>query len=134
MPTIRQNPWESPPAAPVVMLTEKAARIFKEACQEEGKHIKDSFLRIGANRGGCSGYRYELDWNEPQDIKETDVQLCSNGVQIVVDAQCLHDILGSVEIDYTDTNMVEQGFIFKQLRNGHQCGCGESFTAVKDLQ
>ena len=133
MPT-SQTSWEIQPTDPVVILTEKAAKVFREACEEEGKPIQDSFLRIGANQGGCSGYRYELDWNESDDIKETDIRLSSNGVQIVVDAQCLHNILGSVEIDYTDTNMVEQGFIFKQLREGHQCGCGESFTPVKDLR
>lgn len=133
MSTAAPLPWETNSSQPVVILTDKAAKIFREACQEEGKPLKDSFLRIGANPGGCSGYRYELDWNEPDDVKATDVQLYSKGVNIVVDAQCLQDILGSVEIDYTDANMVEQGFVFKQLRNGHQCGCGESFTAVKDL-
>ena len=29
--------------------------------------------------------------------------------------------------DFSDKNLVEQGFVFEQLINGHQCGCGESF-------
>ncbi|MBF0278037.1 MAG: iron-sulfur cluster assembly accessory protein [SAR324 cluster bacterium] len=116
-----------------LILTEKAAKVFKDACLEEGNPIEDSFLRVGANPGGCSGYRYELGWNSSQDVQETDLKFVSNGVNIVVDKICLTEILGSVEIDYTDSNMVEQGFVFKQLRNGSQCGCGESFTPVKEL-
>ncbi len=115
-------------------LTEKAAQIFKEACTSEGNSLEESYLRVGANAGGCSGYKYELDWNSPNDLKPNDTQFVSHGVKIVVDKTCLNDILGTVEIDYTDKNMVEQGFVFKQLRQGVQCGCGESFTAVKDLK
>ena len=36
--------------------------------------------------------------------------------------------------DFSEKNMVEQGFVFEQLFTGHQCGCGESFTPVKDLK
>jgi len=39
-----------------------------------------------------------------------------------------------VRIDYTSKNLVEQGFVFEQLTSGHQCGCGESFTPVRDLK
>ena len=41
-------------------------------------------------------------------------------------------VLGSVEIDFQDKNLVEQGFKFRPLNAAtDQCGCGESFTAVK---
>lgn len=129
-----QSHWFSKHSQAKVVLTEKAAEIFKQSCLEEGKGLEDSFLRIDANPGGCSGYRYELDFNTLDEIKAEDEKFVSHGVNIVVDKTCLTEILGSVEIDYADANMVEQGFVFKQLINGHQCGCGESFTAVKDLQ
>ena len=129
-----QSQWFSKYSQAKVVLTEKAAEIFKQSCLEEGKGLEDSFLRIDANPGGCSGYRYELDFNTLDEIKAEDERFLSHGVNIVVDKTCLTEILGSVEIDYADANMVEQGFVFKQLINGHQCGCGESFTAVKDLQ
>ena len=129
-----QSQWFSKYSQAKVVLTEKAAEIFKQSCLEEGKGLEDSFLRIDANPGGCSGYRYELDFNTLDEIKAEDERFVSHGVNIVVDKTCLTEILGSVEIDYADANMVEQGFVFKQLINGHQCGCGESFTAVKDLQ
>ncbi len=128
-----QTPWTANPSEAKLVLTEKAASIFQEACLAEGNLLEVSFLRVGANPGGCSGYRYELGWNSPEDVQETDLKFVSKGVNLVVDKTCLSEILGSVEIDYTDANMVEQGFVFKQLRDGSQCGCGESFTPVKDL-
>ena len=42
----------------------------------------------------------------------------------------LHTIIGSLEIDYRDDNIVEQGFVFKRLGSGQMCGCGESFTPL----
>ena len=53
---------------------------------------------------------------------------------MVVDRKCLTEILGPVRIDFTEKNLVEQGFVFEQLVNGHQCGCGESFTPVRELK
>ncbi len=119
---------------PQVMLTERAAQVFKEACAAEEKMLDESYLRIGAKPGGCSGWKYELEWNGPEDIKPEDLTVQSNGVSVVVEKECLTDILGSVRIDFSDKNLVEQGFVFEQLTNGHQCGCGESFTPVRELK
>mgnify|MGYP003324590296 CR=1 FL=1 len=117
-----------------VILTERAAQVFKEACSAEGKNLEDSYIRIGAKPGGCSGWKYELEWNSPEDIRSEDLTLCCSNVSVVVERECLNKILGPVRIDYTDKNLVEQGFVFEQLVNGHQCGCGESFTPVSDLK
>ena len=42
----------------------------------------------------------------------------------------LYNVIGETIIDYTSANIVEQGFVFMRS-NGQQCGCGESFTPVK---
>ena len=119
---------------PSVVLTERAARVFKESCQAEGLTLQDTFLRIGARPGGCSGWKYELESNSPEDIGPNDIQILSQDVSVIVDREALTDILGPIRIDYSDKNLVEQGFVFEQLTNGHQCGCGESFTPVRDLK
>lgn len=119
---------------PEVQLTPQAAQVFKDACTAEAKPMEDSYLRIGARPGGCSGWKYELEWNGSEDLGESDVTLESEGVQVVVDRECLTDVLGPVRIDFTSKNLVEQGFVFEQLTSGHQCGCGESFTPVRDLK
>ena len=119
---------------PSVVLTERAAQVFKESCQAEGLTLQDTFLRIGARPGGCSGWKYELESNSPEDVGPNDIQILSQDVFVIVDREALTDILGPIRIDYSDKNLVEQGFVFEQLINGHQCGCGESFTPVRDLK
>ena len=119
---------------PSVLLTEKAAQVFKESCQAEGLTLQDTFLRIGAKPGGCSGWKYELESNSPDDVGPNDIQILSQDVSVIVDREALTDILGPIRIDYSDKNLVEQGFVFEQLITGHQCGCGESFTPVRDLK
>ena len=119
---------------PSVVLTERAAQVFKESCEEEGLTLQDTFLRIGARPGGCSGWKYELESNSPEDVGPNDIQILSQDVSVIVDREALTDILGAIRIDYSDKNLVEQGFVFEQLITGHQCGCGESFTPVRDLK
>jgi len=119
---------------PSVVLTERAAQVFKESCEAEGLTLQDTFLRIGARPGGCSGWKYDLESNSPEDVGPNDIQILSQDVSVIVDREALTDILGPIRIDYSDKNLVEQGFVFEQLINGHQCGCGESFTPVRDLK
>lgn len=119
---------------PSVVMTERAAQVFKDACEAEGKSLDQSFLRIGAHPGGCSGWKYDLESAEPEDVGPEDVKILTQDVSVVVERKTLTDIIGPIRIDFSDTNLVEQGFIFEQLFNGHQCGCGESFTPVKDLK
>ena len=71
---------------------------------------------------------------QSEDVEPNDVQILSQEVSVIVDREALTDILGAIRIDYSDKNLVEQGFVFEQLTNGHQCGCGESFTPVRDLK
>ena len=119
---------------PAIILTERAAPVFKESCEAEGLSLQKTFLRIGAKPGGCSGWKYELESNSPEDIGPNDIQMLSNNVSVIVDREELTEILGPVRIDYSDKNLVEQGFICEQLINGHKCGCGESFTPIRDLR
>ena len=119
---------------PSVVLTERAAQVFKDSCEAEGLTLQDTFLRIGARPGGCSGWKYELESNSPEDVGPNDIKILSQEVSVIVDREALTDILGAIRIDYSDKNLVEQGFVFEQLTTGHQCGCGESFTPVRDLK
>ena len=119
---------------PSVVLTERAAQVFKESCEAEGSNLENTFLRIGARPGGCSGWKYELETNSPKDVGQNDVKILTREVSVIVDREALTDILGPIKIDFSDKNIVEQGFVFEQLFTGHQCGCGESFTPVRDLK
>ena len=112
-------------------ITEKAASVFKEMIADENKDPENSYLRVGANSGGCSGWKYSLDFEDM--IDPEDLTFEQYDVKLVVDKKILNEIIGDVEVDYRIGNLVEQGFIFKRLKYAHVCGCGESFTPVKDI-
>ena len=112
-----------------VHLTEKAARVIEEAFAAEHVDPQRAFVRIGAMPGGCSGYKFTIDFAEQ--AGEGDAQFASRGIRLIVDLATLTDVLGSVEVDYHDDNLVEQGFAFRQLQESATCGCGQSFAPVK---
>ena len=75
--------------------------------------------------------KYSLDFEDTVD--PIDLTFEQYDVKLVVDEKILNEIIGDVEVDYRIGNLVEQGFIFKRLKYAHVCGCGESFTPVKDI-
>ena len=109
-----------------ISITEKAAIAVKESISDN-----ESFrLRVGANKGGCSGWRWELQTESPEyQNQETDLVFNSNGIEIIVNKEMLYNVIGETIIEYKSDNIVEQGFVFMRS-NGQQCGCGESFTPV----
>ena len=114
---------------PEVRLTKEAAAAVKESFREGGFSTADTRLRIGANYGGCSGWRWELETEDSNNESEHDLVFESEGLELIVDSEILENVIGSVLIDYSTKNLVEQGFVF--IRNqGQQCGCGESFTPI----
>jgi len=114
-----------------VKITEQAAKEFRSMCRDANKIFETSYLRVGANSGGCSGWKYSLDFDD--NIESTDLTFEQYDVIIVVDNEILNDVIGDVEVDYKRGNLIEQGFIFKRLKYDHVCGCGESFTPIKDI-
>jgi iron-sulfur cluster assembly accessory protein len=113
-----------------IELTSTAAEKFIESFESENLNLDDTYLRVSANQGGCSGWRWELETNTQADIQEHDLTFVSNDIKILVDNDLFEEIIGPVTIDFSTKNLVEQGFIFVR-QSGQQCGCGESFTPYK---
>ena len=109
---------------PQIEITEKAAEVFLRSFRGENLDPESTYIRVGANSGGCSGYRWELSTDENKN--ENDLTFSSQHVNIIVNQKLFEEVIGPVTIDYTSKNLVEQGFVF--IREGQQCGCGESFT------
>jgi len=107
-----------------ISITEQAAIAVRES-------TTDAFirLRVSANKGGCSGWRWELETESLSSQRETDLIFHSSGIEIIVNKEMLHNVIGETIIEYTSENIVEQGFVFMRS-NGQQCGCGESFTPI----
>lgn len=109
-------------AAPIVGLTALAATKIKEIRGEE--NIEDSYgLRLKVQGGGCSGFSYDLYFDQPQ---AADKQLEINGVKLVVDQMSLMYLAGT-EIDYVE-GLHGAGFKFNNPNVKSTCGCGSSFS------
>ncbi len=79
------------------------------------------YLRLSVSGGGCSGFRYDLDWDDSpkdEDIIIDDV--------VLIDEMSAPLLTGST-IDFTVSLMGEN---FKVINPNATsgCGCGESFS------
>ncbi len=108
--------------APTVGLTDGAAAKVKEIRVEEG--IEDSyFLRLKVMGGGCSGFSYDLYFDQAQAI---DHHFDSNGVKLICDQMSLMYLMGT-NIDYVE-GLHGAGFKFNNPNVKSTCGCGSSFS------
>ena len=108
--------------APPVSLTARAAEKVKEIRVEE--KIQDGYaLRLKVLGGGCSGFAYDLYFDQPQDIDQT---FESNGVKMLCDQMSLMYLMGT-EIDYLES-LQGSGFKFSNPNVKSTCGCGSSFS------
>ena len=109
------------PATPVT-LTARAAEKVKEIRVAE--KIQDGYaLRLKVLGDGCSGFAYDLYFDQPQDI---DQAFESNGVKMLCDQMSLMYLMGT-EIDYLES-LQGSGFKFSNPNVKSTCGCGSSFS------
>jgi iron-sulfur cluster insertion protein len=109
------------PATPVT-LTARAADKVKEIRVEE--KIQDGYaLRLKVLGGGCSGFAYDLYFDQPQDI---DQAFECNGVKMLCDQMSLMYLIGT-EIDFVES-LQGSGFKFSNPNVKSTCGCGSSFS------
>jgi iron-sulfur cluster insertion protein len=105
-----------------VALTSKAADKVKEIRAEE--NIEDTYaLRLKVQGGGCSGFSYDLYFDQQQDI---DHSFQSHGVKLICDQMSLMYLMGT-EVDYVE-GLHGAGFKFNNPNVKSTCGCGSSFS------
>jgi len=81
-------------------------------------------LAVGLKGGGCSGFKYEIDFmSPPEDETEYNV-IEKDGLRVFCDKKSI-DFLAGTEIDYEET-MMSSGFVFNSPMASSKCGCGES--------
>lgn len=105
-----------------IHLTEAAAR---HVANELDKRGRGEGLRIGTKKSGCTGFAYIVDYAD--EIGEADHVYESHGVRVVVDAESLSQLDG-MEVDFVKTNLLNEGFEFRNPNIKDMCGCGESFS------
>ena len=105
-----------------VELTDTAAKHVSDELVKRGEGLG---LRVGTKKSGCTGFAYVVDYAD--EINEDDRVFESHGIKVVVDEQSLLNIDGMV-IDFVKTNLLNQGFEFRNPNIKDMCGCGESFS------
>ncbi len=100
-----------------VHLTKNAADKIKSLTNGNGG------LRIYVEKGGCSGYTYEMETVDMK--KKDDLEFTDKGVKIFIEKDSFEKLRGSY-IDYLDT-LQGAGFKIKNPNANTTCGCGESF-------
>lgn len=107
----------------MLKLTETAVTKVKEILDQQNP--KPAGLRIAVVGGGCSGFSYQMAFdnqNGPTDKVET-----FDGLSVFVD-QVSAMYLDGTEVDYIET-LEGAGFKFNNPNVKTTCGCGSSFSA-----
>src|SRR3712207_6454430 len=105
-----------------VFFTAKGAEKVQEFLASQTADTSAAGLRVGVRGGGCSGFQYQLAFDEERD---GDVTFTDHGLRILVDAQSLPYVDGS-QIDFVDA-MTGAGFKVENPNVVAACGCGSSF-------
>jgi iron-sulfur cluster assembly accessory protein len=113
--------WRPKMSEAKVELTENAARRITEILKFEPE---GSFLRIGVDGGGCSGFTYT--YNIASDLSAEDLVIERGGATVAIDPVSL-DLLRGARIDFVD-NLMGQMFKIDNPRATASCGCGSSFS------
>jgi iron-sulfur cluster assembly accessory protein len=112
-----------------VSFTEKGAEKVREFLASQSADVGSAGLRVGVRGGGCSGFQYQLAFDEQRD---GDVAFEDHGLKILVDSQSLPYVDGS-SIDYVDS-LQGAGFQVNNPNVVAACGCGSSFRVADDEQ
>src|SRR5262249_13939881 len=104
----------------MVTMTATAAERLRGIQEQEGQSGKA--LRIRAVPGGCSGYQYDMVFD---DIQAGDHRFESNGLALVGDEDSLPLLNGSGN-DFAGSRG-GHGIQIKKPKARRGCGCGKSF-------
>ena len=105
-----------------VNLTETAIAKVKEIMAQQDP--VPAGLRIGVVGGGCSGFSYNMSFeNQPGMM---DKVFTFDGLKVYVDATSAMYLNGCV-VDYVET-LEAAGFKFENPNVKSTCGCGSSFS------
>lgn len=111
--------------AAVIAITERAAKEVMRVIEENKFSQDNTWVRIGAKGGGCSGLTYVLDFDEAGPT-EFDLTYEQHGVRMIIDKKSSFFMMGT-ELDFND-GLLDRGFVFRNPEATGSCGCGTSFS------
>jgi iron-sulfur cluster assembly protein len=112
-----------------VTITDKGAEKVREFLASQQLDASSAGLRVGVRGGGCSGFQYQLAFDE---VRDGDAVFEDHGLQLLVDNQSLPYVDGSI-VDYVDS-LTGAGFKVENPNVVAACGCGSSFKVAEGEQ
>ena len=103
-------------------LTSSAATRLKDIIAKEARN--NVRLRISVLGGGCSGFQYNMDFDDAQN--EDDHVFAKDGVEVIIDETSL-GLLKESQLDYV-SDLSGAEFVVKNPNASSSCGCGKSFS------
>ncbi len=111
----------------MITLSERGAEKVREFLAQQGQVSELAGLRVGVRGGGCSGFQYQLAFDNRRDNDEV---FESRGIALLVDRTSLPYIRGA-EVDYLD-GLTGAGFQVNNPNVVAACGCGSSFRVADE--
>jgi iron-sulfur cluster assembly protein len=113
----------------MIEITDKGAEKVYEFLASQQADVSVAGLRVGVRGGGCSGFQYQLAFDEQ---RESDIVFESHGLKLLVDGESLQFVRGST-IDYEES-LQGAGFKVNNPNVVAACGCGSSFRVAEEEQ
>ena len=113
----------------MITITDKGAEKVREFLASQEADLSSAGLRVGVRGGGCSGFQYQLAFDEQ---RESDAVFESHGLKLLVDRESLPYVSGST-IDYEES-LQGAGFKVSNPNVVAACGCGSSFRVAEREQ
>ncbi len=120
--TVSDNTIEQPKPKALLRATDDAIAALKKMQQGEEGQGKEG-VRLGVKGGGCSGFSYVLEFDNP---REGDNILDQDGVKFFMDRKSAIYLKGIV-LEHK-AGLQGKGFVFQNPNATSTCGCGESFS------
>ncbi len=111
----------------MITITDKGAEKVREFLASQQADVQLAGLRVGVRGGGCSGFQYQLAFDEQRPDDEV---FESHGLKLLVDSESLQFVRGST-IDYEES-LQGAGFKVNNPNVVAACGCGSSFQVKED--
>jgi iron-sulfur cluster assembly protein len=113
----------------MLTISDKGAEKVHEFLASQQADVSMAGLRVGVRGGGCSGFQYQLAFDEQ---REQDAVFESHGLKLLVDRESLPFVSGST-IDYEES-LQGAGFKVNNPNVVAACGCGSSFRVAEEEQ
>ena len=113
----------------MISFSDKGAEKVREFLDAQDADASLAGLRVGVRGGGCSGFQYQLAFDEQ---RENDAVFESHGLKLLVDNESLSFVRGAV-IDYEES-LQGAGFKVNNPNVVAACGCGSSFRVAEEEQ